>query len=52
VLALLLCDDQDRMQVPVVAGDLPAEMTDDDRQQTIATVVAPMARGHRREMYR
>lgn len=41
-LALLLCDDEDRMQVPVVVGDLAAELTDDDRQRTVAAVVAAM----------
>ncbi len=39
-LALLLCDDDDRMRVPVVVGDLPAALSDDDRRQTVAKVVA------------
>lgn len=44
-LALLLCDDHDRMQVPVVIGDLPAEMSDDERQGMVAAVVEALA-GH------
>jgi hypothetical protein len=41
-LALLLCDDDDRMQVPVVVGDLPPELGDDERERTVARVVSAM----------
>jgi hypothetical protein len=44
-LALLLCDDEDRLLVPVVVGELPAELSDDDRRSTVARVIAPMKGG-------
>ena len=44
-LALLLCDDEDRLLVPVVVGELPPGLSDDDRRSTVAKVIAPM-KGH------
>jgi hypothetical protein len=41
-LALLICDDDDRMLVPVVVGDLPPDITDEDRQRTVTRVLATM----------
>lgn len=41
-LALLLCDDEARMQAPVVVGDLPTDMSDDERHQTVSTVLEVM----------
>jgi|GEM_PF-1197529 len=38
-LAVLICDDDDRMQVPMVVGDLPDNLTDDERERTVATLV-------------
>lgn len=40
-LAVLLCDDDDRMQVPVVVN-LPTRLSDDERQRTVSRVVAAM----------
>lgn len=41
-LALLLCDDEDRLLAPVVVGELPDDLSDAEREQTVATVCSAM----------
>lgn len=38
-LAVLLCDDDDRMLVPMVIGDVPEDLSDDERERMVVTIV-------------
>ncbi|WP_380166953.1 hypothetical protein [Jannaschia sp. R86511] len=39
-LAVLICDEQDRLLTPVVVGEMPEELSDDEREQCLRTVLA------------
>lgn len=38
-LVVLLCDDQDRLRAPVVLGELPDELTEEERVRALALFV-------------
>ncbi len=39
-LAVLICDEQDRLLAPVVVGDMPEDLPDGERERSLRTVLA------------